>query len=366
MLDGSENEVTGLLGHLFTEGQEIPYSEAEDPQTSRSGPERNEKVLDAIEAFKKADASGDKLARDDAFANLMDTPGEHGETANHALSKAVGALVSAHGVARGISHVDGENIKQDSLIYILDRIACAEKGCYDPSKARFNAWVTTVVEGRAKMHYRHMAGQKEVGAGDDSKALDVELSRHKDLSHGPSWDFTADEEKLCSWLSKYLTKVKDGTEPFPYDVKASLRLAGAESMSSEERAKLRRTVEHGFVVAFMHNNGLGLPKLNYMQIDAALAKYGMGAGTRLNATKQAKNAWYTTMWKALKPLIFVSEKSIGLEGDPEQVFDMFRLKLQKFNVTSAARGRTACEDDLSNGLYDLLAVLESWHEPANS
>jgi hypothetical protein len=354
MLDGSENEVAGLLAHLFA-------TEDTEPLRSKSGkllePEKSPEVLAAVE---KAKAAHGKPEYSDAFGELMDTPNADGETPKKMLA------VIFHNVAKGIDsnvdHADAENAKQNLLIY-----AAKSLSDYDPKKSSFNGWLHSMVRDQVKMviraKKRHKSGS--LGGGDDEIDVALDLRRpSSDLSQ--SWDFTPDESKLCDWLTGYLTKIKDGTEDFPYNVKASMAKAGADALPTpEDRAKLRRAIEHGFVVAFMHNNGIGLPKLNYKQIDDALAKYGMGAGTRLNATKQAKNDWYQTMWQALKPLVYSKARLIGIDGDPEQVFDMFKTKLQKLNSTGAARGRTACEDDLSNGLYDLLDVLENFHEPAN-
>lgn len=367
MLDGSENAVTGLLAHLFaTEGVEMPHPEHEEPQRSplmapavqqkeEHGAEHNEQVLAALAAFNAAASSKDKAAMDKAFAELLSTAGEGGETPKHALSKALGKIVNDFKTSGGFTHQDSQDVEQQTLLYIFSSIARV----YDPAKARLNGWVTNVAKTQARMHLRSKGRRRETGTGDDT-ALDIEMGRHSTVQHGHSWAFDADEAKLCDALAAHLKKMLAGQEPFPIPV----QVPGGDALPKEEKKKKRLVIEKAHLMAFMNHFGLGAPKKPHTEISQDLVAVGLPP-----ASKETQGQWHKTLWPKLAVWAILNDAEIGLKSTPdepnkaEHVFASFKNKLSGTIRSSGTHGSPTCAED--DDLSGLLTALEGWHEASN-
>lgn len=361
MLNGSENEVTGLLAQLFTtEG-------VKSPRPVHAGHGQPEQSKEVLVALAKANGAFETPSKGAAFQELMNTRGSGNETPEEIIQSIIGNAKRKSDAVGGITPEEADDVYQDIIAYLMSRVIGPE-AIYDPGKLNLNGFVGMVSKDLVNDIYnkraKHAAGA--IGGGDD----ETDVARDKRVANEPvhdphahMWEFTPDEQKVCDFLKDYLQKVLDGREPFPHDVKVKARdpeEKELEALPPEQREK-RRTVRNlAKVFTFMTHNGLGIPKLRFSELSKILADtYGIPGVTYHRAQQ-----WYETLWPKLSALVFVHASAIGLKGDPEEVMHSFQGKLTH-RIQGQQYGKPFCEDDLSNGLSDLLNVLEGWHAPAH-
>lgn len=358
MLDGSENEVTGLLANLFaTEG-------VKPPRPINPGHGQPEKSKDVLVALAKANGAFETPSKGAAFHELMNTRGSGGETPEKNIQSIIGNAKKRSDDVGGITDTEAEDVYQDIYTYLMSRVVGPE-AIYDPARLNLNGFVSMVSKDLVNDIYnkraRHAAGA--VGGGDDETDVARDRRVANEPVHDPRahmWEFTSDEQKVCDFLKDYLQKVLDGREPFPHDVKVRKSRdpeeKELEALPPEQREKRRTVLNLAKVFTFMTHNGLGIPKLRFAELAKILADtYGIPGVTYYRAQQ-----WYETLWPKLSALVFVHASAIGLKGDPEEVMKSFQGKLTH-RIQGQEYGKPFCEDELSNGLSDLLNVLEGWH-----
>lgn len=384
MLDGSENEVTGLLAQLFaTEDSDTFQSDLyrEAGPVGLSGPEAAPEMLAAIEKA-KAQTRGTP-AFSDAFGELVKTPNKSGRTTEDVIRGVLGQIVKNNEGTGQFSDADADTVFGTTLVKVA-----SELDRFDPKIANFTTWVGTIARRSALDHIRDEKkhrGAVAIGGGGDDAGGGVDPARDYRLSatdrDTPKAIYSVDEEKLCKWLSKYFNDIIDGKQPPFFNAKMDRRsgeedpeeVAALAQMSPEDRAKRLKEIERARLFAFMTHFGIGAKKVPFAQLSKLMNDVYHIPGFK----PTHGNQWYPTLWKRLVDLVTAEAASIGIAIDPStnkrdieypgRVLATFKAKLGTVMKHHGVKtGNTSCEDDLSNGLSDLLSVLESWHAAAHS
>lgn len=103
--------------------------------------------------------------------------------------------------AWGLNHVDAEDMAQQCLTTITEKIASFE---YDPSRGRFRAWLRTMVNNRIQnMHARHREQVADSG--------DFKRPQERERSPEEAWDQIWQEEHLKYCLEQIRALVEPKT-----------------------------------------------------------------------------------------------------------------------------------------------------------